>query len=113
LCERGIRTFGTHTRNTCDIVAVATLNELTHLPVVLDPSHATGRRSLVPALSRAAVAIGADGIIVEVHPHPEKAVNDSAQSLNVRQFRALMQELDPYLALWRQTHSPPRAAAGA
>ena len=70
LCERGIRTFETVTRNTCDIAAVAALNELTHLPVILDPSHATGKRSLVPALSRAAVAIGADGLLVEVHPAP-------------------------------------------
>ena len=68
LCERGIRTFETATRNTCDIAAVPVLNELTHLPVILDPSHATGKRSLVPALSRAGVAIGADGLIVEVHP---------------------------------------------
>src|SRR3989454_9814685 len=73
LCERGIRTFETVTRNTCDITAIPALNELTHLPVILDPSHATGRRSLVPALSRAGVAIGADGLIVEVHPAPEKA----------------------------------------
>ena len=70
LCERGIRTFETATRNTCDITAVAVLNELSHLPVILDPSHATGKRSLVPALSRASVAIGADGLIVEVHPDP-------------------------------------------
>ncbi len=68
LCERGIRTFETVTRNTCDIAAIAALNELTHLPVILDPSHATGKRSLVPALARAGVAIGADGLIVEVHP---------------------------------------------
>src|SRR5439155_21257940 len=81
LCERGIRTFETATRNTCDIAAVAVLQELTHLPVILDPSHATGKRSLVPPLSRAAVAIGADGLIVEVHPCPEKAVSDGAQSL--------------------------------
>ena len=79
LCERGIRTFETATRNTCDITSVPVLNELTHLPVVLDPSHATGKRSLVPALARAAVAIGADGLIVEVHPFPEKAVSDGAQ----------------------------------
>ena len=72
LCERGIRTFETATRNTCDIAAVPVLNELTHLPVILDPSHATGKRSLVPALARAAVAIGADGLIVEVHPLPGK-----------------------------------------
>src|SRR3954463_13427318 len=81
LCERGIRTFETATRNTCDITAVAVLNELSHLPVILDPSHATGKRSLVPALCRAAVAIGADGLIVEVHPQPEKAISDGAQSL--------------------------------
>ena len=86
LCERGIRTFETATRNTCDIVAVAVLNELTHLPVILDPSHATGKRSLVPALARAGVAIGADGLIVEVHPAPEKAVSDGAQSLDLGAF---------------------------
>jgi len=83
LCERGIRTFETATRNTCDIAAVAVLNELTHLPVILDPSHATGKRSLVPALSRAAVAIGADGIMVEVHPCPAKAVTEADQGLDV------------------------------
>ncbi len=88
LCERGIRTFETATRNTCDIAAVPALNELTHLPVILDPSHATGRRSLVPALARAGVAIGADGLIVEVHPAPEKAVSDGAQSLNLESIPA-------------------------
>ena len=86
LCERGIRTFETATRNTCDIAAVPVLNELTHLPVILDPSHATGKRSLVPALARAGVAIGADGLIVEVHPYPEKAVSDGAQSLTLDGF---------------------------
>jgi 3-deoxy-D-arabino-heptulosonate 7-phosphate (DAHP) synthase len=86
LCERGIRTFETATRNTCDISAVPVLNELTHLPVMLDPSHATGKRSLVPALARAGVAIGADGLIVEVHPCPEKAVSDGAQSLTLDGF---------------------------
>ncbi|MBI4873944.1 MAG: 3-deoxy-7-phosphoheptulonate synthase [Acidobacteria bacterium] len=101
LCERGIRTFETETRNTCDITAVAVLNELTHLPVVLDPSHATGRRSLVPALSRAAVAIGADGLLVEVHPHPEKAVSDGAQSLTCEQFDGMMRDLKPLIALWK------------
>ncbi|MBZ5514025.1 MAG: 3-deoxy-7-phosphoheptulonate synthase [Acidobacteriia bacterium] len=78
LCERGIRTFETETRNTCDITAVSVLNELTHLPVIVDPSHATGKRSLVPALARAAVAIGADGLMVEVHPCPEKAFSDGS-----------------------------------
>src|SRR4051812_30903267 len=101
LCERGIRTFETATRNTCDLVAVAVLNELTHLPVIIDPSPATGKRSLVPALSRAAVAIGADGLIVEVHPCPEKAVSDGAQSLDVPQFRRMMADLEPYVAIWK------------
>jgi len=101
LCERGIRTFETITRNTCDIVAVPVLQELTHLPVILDPSHATGKRSLVPSLSRAGVAIGADGIIVEVHPCPEKAVSDGAQSLTIDQFTKMMKDLGPYLDLWR------------
>jgi 3-deoxy-7-phosphoheptulonate synthase len=102
LCERGIRTFETVTRNTCDIVAVAVLNEMTHLPVILDPSHATGKRSLVPPLARAAVAIGADGMIVEVHPQPEKAISDGAQSLNPTQWENMMQDLQPYIALWKQ-----------
>ena len=101
LCERGIRTFETATRNTCDIAAVPVLNELTHLPVILDPSHATGKRTLVPALSRAAVAIGASGIIVEVHL-PEKAVSDGAQSLDPKQFAKMMADLKPYIALWKQ-----------
>ncbi len=111
LCERGIRTFETVTRNTCDIVAVAALNELTHLPVILDPSHATGKRSLVPALSRAAVAIGADGLLVEVHPAPEKAISDGAQSLDPKQFAQMMQDLAPYIELWRQSRMTGLAAA--
>jgi 3-deoxy-7-phosphoheptulonate synthase len=105
LCERGIRTFETATRNTCDIVAVAVLNELTHLPVILDPSHATGKRSLVPALSRAAVAIGADGLLVEVHPAPEHAMSDGAQSLDGRGFERMMRELGPYIELWKQSRA--------
>src|SRR5690348_1315727 len=111
LCERGIRTFETATRNTCDIGAVPVLDELTHLPVVLDPSHATGKRSLVPALSRAGVAIGADGIIVEVHPNPEKAVSDGAQSLTLDQFRTMMTQLQPYIELWKQARSAELSAA--
>ena len=103
LCERGIRTFETATRNTCDIAAIPVLNEMTHLPVVLDPSHATGKRSLVPALSRAGVAIGADGLIVEVHPCPEKAVSDGAQSLTLAGFREMMRDLEPYIRLWRRS----------
>ena len=111
LCERGIRTFETETRNTCDITAVAVLNELSHLPVMLDPSHATGKRSLVPALSRAAVAIGADGLIVEVHPHPEKAISDGAQSLYLDQFASMMRDLKPYIALWSAARVPELATA--
>ena len=109
LCERGIRTFETATRNTCDITAVSVLNELTHLPVILDPSHATGKRSLVPALARAGVAIGADGLIVEVHPCPEKAFSDGAQSLTLDMFRAMMRDLKPYMQLWKES----RVAAAA
>lgn len=103
LCERGIRTFETATRNTCDIAAVAVLNELTHLPVVVDPSHATGKRSLVPPLARAAVAIGADGIIVEVHPCPAKAISDGAQSLDIAGFGNMMGDLRPYISLWERS----------
>ena len=106
LCERGIRTFETATRNTCDIAAIPVLNELTHLPVVLDPSHATGKRSLVPAVSRAGVAIGADGLILEVHPCPEKAVSDGAQSLTLQGFRDMMRDLTPYIRLWKQERVP-------
>ena len=113
LCERGIRTFETATRNTCDITSVPVLNELTHLPVVLDPSHATGKRSLVPALARAAVAIGADGLIVEVHPYPEKAVSDGAQSLTFRNFRDMMDDLQPYLAIRDAQTAPQLFAMGA
>jgi len=111
LCERGIRTFETATRNTCDIAAVAALNELTHLPVVLDPSHATGKRSLVPPLARAAVAIGADGIIVEVHPCPAKAVSDGAQSLDIPGFDAMMNDLRPYIDLWARNRVSSEAMA--
>ena len=111
LCERGIRTFETATRNTCDITAVAVLNELSHLPVVLDPSHATGKRSLVPPLSRAGVAIGADGLIVEVHPQPEKAMSDGAQSLTLQQFSDMMRELKPYISLWQTARMSELATA--
>ena len=111
LCERGIRTFETATRNTCDITAVSVLNELTHLPVILDPSHATGKRSLVASLARAGVAIGADGVIVEVHPNPEKAFSDGAQSLTLDMFRALMKDLRPYIALWKESRVAATAAA--
>jgi 3-deoxy-7-phosphoheptulonate synthase len=93
LCERGIRTFEKYTRNTLDINAVPVLKELTHLPVVVDPSHATGRWTLVKAASKAAVAAGADGLIIEVHPNPAEAVSDGEQSLKPRRFAELMAEV--------------------
>ena len=111
LCERGIRTFETATRNTCDIAAVPVLNEMTHLPVILDPSHATGKRTLVPAIARAAVAVGADGLIVEVHPNPEKAVSDGAQSLTLAGFQSMMNHLQPYIRLWKEARVSELAAA--
>ena len=99
LCERGIRTFETMTRNTLDLAAVPLLNELSHLPVVVDPSHATGKRSLVSPMARSAVAAGADGIIVEVHPNPEEAWSDGAQSLTFTEFEQLMTGVKKYLPL--------------
>lgn len=97
LCERGIRTFETATRNTMDIGALSLIKEWSHLPVIADPSHASGRRSLVLPLARAALAAGADGLMVEVHPDPEKALSDGPQSLNFEEFRNLITELAPIL----------------
>ncbi|MCU1341792.1 MAG: 3-deoxy-D-arabinoheptulosonate-7-phosphate synthase [Candidatus Acidoferrum typicum] len=99
LCERGIKTFDSELRNTMDLAGVALAKELCHLPVVVDPSHATGRRSLVPAASRAAVAIGADGLIIEVHPCPERALSDGPQSLDLPGFAAMMQALEGAMAM--------------
>ena len=98
LCERGIRTFEKYTRNTLDINAVPVLKELTHLPVVVDPSHATGRWTLVKATSKAAVAAGADGLIIEVHPNPAEAASDGEQSLKPHRFLELMNEIRPVAA---------------
>ncbi|HYX27290.1 MAG TPA: 3-deoxy-7-phosphoheptulonate synthase [Pyrinomonadaceae bacterium] len=95
LCERGIRTFETATRNTLDLSAVPVLNEETSLPVIVDPSHAAGKRSLVPALARAAVAVGADGLLIEVHPNPAAALSDGPQSLDFPMFADLMTQLKP------------------
>ncbi len=103
LCERGIKTFETEMRNTLDLASVARARELSHLPILVDPSHATGRRSLVPAASRAAVAVGADGLIIEVHPDPERALSDGPQSLNLDGFAHLMSNLG----------APMRSVAGA
>ena len=90
LCERGIRTFETAMRNTLDLAGVALVKSLSHLPVIVDPSHGTGKRALVAPASRAAAAVGADGLLVEVHPQPEKALSDGEQSLNPEEFRAMM-----------------------
>lgn len=93
LCERGIRTFETATRNTLDLSAVAVVKEVSHLPVITDPSHATGRWQLVAAMARAAVAAGADGLLIEVHPNPAEALCDGPQSLTPANFQKLMREL--------------------
>lgn len=93
LCERGIRTFESYTRNTLDISAIPVIKKLSHLPIIVDPSHGTGRRDKVPPMARAAVAAGGDGLLIEVHDDPEKALSDGAQSLYPEQFEQLMKEL--------------------
>jgi 3-deoxy-7-phosphoheptulonate synthase len=93
LCERGIRTFETYTRNTLDIAAIPVIKKLSHLPILADPSHGTGRRDKVSPMARAAVAAGADGLLLEVHNDPEHALSDGAQSLHFEQFEQLMAEL--------------------
>ena len=93
LCERGIRTFETYTRNTMDISAIPVVKKLSHLPIVADPSHGTGRRDKVVPMARAAVAAGADGLLVEVHPEPDRALSDGAQSLRPEQFQEMMRQL--------------------
>ena len=95
LCERGIRTYETSTRNTLDLSAVPSAKRLSHLPIIVDPSHGTGKRYLVNPLSKAAVAVGSDGLIIEVHPDPENALSDGPQSLNFAGFGNLMNELTP------------------
>jgi 3-deoxy-7-phosphoheptulonate synthase len=97
LCERGIRTFGTATRNTFDLAAIPVLKKETHLPVIADPSHAGGRRDLVAPLAYAAIAAGADGLIIEVHPEPEAATSDGDQSLDFGEFGTLMEALRPFV----------------
>jgi 3-deoxy-7-phosphoheptulonate synthase len=99
LCERGIRTFETSMRNTFDVSAIALLKQISHLPVIADPSHAAGHSDLVPALARIAVAAGADGMIVEVHPNPGKAWSDGQQSLDFAGFDAMMSAIDPWIGL--------------
>ena len=93
LCERGIRTFADHTRNTLDLSVVPAVQHASHLPIIVDPSHGTGRREKVIPMSRAAVAVGADGLIIEVHSHPEQAMSDGNQSLDPVEFEQLMREI--------------------
>ena len=111
LCERGIRTYETATRNTFDVAAVPVLKMETHLPVVVDPSHAGGRADLVAPLAFAAIAAGADGLIIEVHPSPETALSDGDQSLTMDSFAELMRRLDPFArAAGRTLAGAPLAA---
>ncbi|MGA3033583.1 MAG: 3-deoxy-7-phosphoheptulonate synthase [Terracidiphilus sp.] len=117
LCERGIRTFETAMRNTFDAAGIALLKEITHLPVIADPSHASGYRDLVPPLARIGIAAGADGLIVEVHPDPDKAWSDGEQSLNFAEFDAMMDDLAPWIALrepsWGRRHAAEARALEA
>lgn len=103
LCERGIRTYETSTRNTLDLSAVPVLRQKTHLPIIVDPSHATGVRAYVEPLAKAAIAAGADGLMIEVHPCPEKALSDGPQSLTFDEFEGVMDRLRPYAALSQRT----------
>jgi 3-deoxy-7-phosphoheptulonate synthase len=102
LCERGIRTFETYTRNTLDLSAVPAIKELSHLPIIIDPTHSTGRLSLIGPMSLAAVAAGADGLIIEVHPNPSEALCDAGQALTPRMFTDLMQRLRPLKSFLQQ-----------
>jgi 3-deoxy-7-phosphoheptulonate synthase len=99
LCERGIRTFETATRNTLDLAAVPVLKTVSHLPVIVDPSHGTGVRALVPIMARAAAVIGSDGLLIEVHPTPEKAWSDAAQTLSFEDFDEMMRDLRRYVSM--------------
>jgi 3-deoxy-7-phosphoheptulonate synthase len=113
LCERGIRTFETYTRNTLDLAAVPLLHHLTHLPVIVDPSHATGKRWLVKPLALGGIAVGADGVMVEVHPRPEEALSDAEQQLNLEQFADMMAALVPVHAQVRSLHGDPMVTGAA
>jgi 3-deoxy-7-phosphoheptulonate synthase len=113
LCERGIRTFETYTRNTMDLAAVPLAHHLSHLPVIVDPSHATGKRWLVKPLALGGVAVGADGVMVEVHPRPDEALSDAEQQLTLDQFRDMMAALVPVHEHVRSLHGDPMVSATA
>ncbi len=107
LCERGIRTFAHHSRNTLDLSAVPVVRKESHLPIIVDPSHACGRRNQVIPLSRAAVAVGANGLMVEVHHKPDEALSDGAQSLYPEQFERLCREIRPLIGLYTEPRTAP------
>jgi len=113
LCERGVRTFADHTRNTLDLSVIPAVKRASHLPIVVDPSHGTGRREKVLPLSRAAVAVGADGLLVEVHHQPDQALSDGYQSILPAQFEQLMSEVRQIAAVLGRTVSAPEARAAA
>ncbi len=114
LCERGIRSFDSYTRNVLDIGAVVALKQLTHLPVIVDPSHAAGRRELVASLSRAAIAAGADGLIIECHPNPDQAISDAQQTLSLEAMADLVESLKPIAtAVGRRVAEPERLLMAA
>jgi len=103
LCERGVRTFADHTRNTLDLSAVPFVRRMSHLPIIVDPSHGTGKRNKVPPLSCAATAVGADGLMIEVHPHPDAALSDGAQTIDPTQFESLMKRVAAIAAVVGRT----------
>ena len=107
LCERGVRTFADHTRNTLDLSVIPAVKRLSHLPIIVDPSHGTGRRDKVIPLSRAAVAVGADGLIVEVHPQPDQALSDGHQSLHPEEFESLMEQISAIAGVLGRTLGRP------
>jgi 3-deoxy-7-phosphoheptulonate synthase len=110
LCERGIRTFETYMRNTLDVSAVPVLKDRTHLPVIVDPSHAIGQWKFVLPLAKASVAVGADGLLIEVHPNPERALCDGAQSLKPEKFRRLMEEIESIAKIVRKGYAQSNGA---
>src|SRR5438874_5456845 len=111
LCERGVRTFADHTRNTLDLSLIPAVQRLSHLPIVVDPSHGTGKRNKVTPLSRAAVAVGADGLLIEVHNNPDRALSDGMQSLYPEQFTALMDEIRQIAPVVRREAPPAKTEA--
>ena len=113
LCERGVRTFADHTRNTLDLSIVPAVHRLSHLPILVDPSHGTGKRDKVIPLSRAGIAVGADGLIVEVHTDPDRALSDGPQSIYPEQFEELMSEVRQIAPIVKRTVPQPVAVAAA